>query len=743
MQLTERIPAGDATAPDTLEAALARLRDAETRWRRLVEHSPVVTYVADFDPVGTLRYVSPQIEALLGHQAADFLAGQDPEEGGLWERLIHPGDRDRVMDGARRAYERGEGFEIEYRMTAADGRIVHVLERDVVLRDDSGDPSYSQGIVLDVTALREAEHALKAERDRAERYLEAAGTFVIVLDREGRVTLINRRGRTLLGYEEGDLEGRNWFATCVPEEEREGGVAMFARFVAGEVELADRPLEARVVARDGAERWVAWHITPLRDDDGRLTGVLSSGIDVTERRRAEEQIAHLAFHDPLTGLPNRTLLGEHLELALARAQREHRSVAVLFLDLDDFKVVNDSLGHGAGDELLKLVAERLSRRRRAADLLARQGGDEFLLLLADLEGDPLPAAMAAAEGMLGALAAPFRLGDNEFHVGASIGISLFPRDARDAQTLLAHADAAMYEAKGSARGDVRAWTGSGAARGAERLSRAARLRHAIERDELVLHFQPIFRAIDGRIRGAEALVRWQDPERGLVLPGDFVPLAEETGLIEHLGAWVLDAACAQAASWRAQGHDVVTGINVSARELRRSDWARHVLGRLDAHGVPPEALLVELTETTAMRGHGRIEEQLRDLHEAGVGVAIDDFGTGWSSLHRLRRLPVGMLKLDRSFLTGVPEGAEASAVVRAILELGAALGKVVVAEGVETQRQLDFLVGQGCPLVQGFLLGRPQAPEALRLSESRPWRSPSTSTASSPSSSRIGGPARS
>ena len=743
MQLTERIPSGADAAPDTLEAALARLRDAETRWRRLVEHSPVVTYVAEFDAVGTLRYVSPQIEALLGHPAEDFLADQDPEEGGLWEQLIHPGDRDRVMDRTRLAYESGEGFEVEYRMTAADGRTVHVLERDVVLRDDDGAPRYTQGIVLDVTALREAEQAVKAERDRAERYLEAAGTFVVVLDGDGRVTLVNRRGRALLGYEEGELEGCDWFATCSPEDQREADATMFARFVAGELDLADRPLETRVVARDGSERWVAWHSTPLLDDDGRVTGVLSSGIDVTERRRAEEQIAHLAFHDPLTGLPNRTLLGEHLQLAVSRASRERRSVAVLFLDLDDFKVVNDSLGHGAGDELLKLVAERLTRRRRAADLLARQGGDEFLLLLTDLDGDPLPAALAAAEAMLAALAAPFRLGDTEFHVGGSIGISLFPRDAPDAETLLAHADAAMYEAKGSARGDVRAWTGSDTARGADRLSRAARLRHAIERDELVLHYQPIFRAIDGRIRGAEALVRWQDPERGLLLPGEFVPLAEETGLIEQLGAWVLDAACAQAAAWRAQGHDVVTGINVSARELRRSDWARHVLARIDAHGVPPEALLVELTETTAMRGHGRIEEQLRDLHEAGVEVAIDDFGTGWSSLHRLRRLPVGMLKLDRSFLNGVPQGAEAAAVVRAILELGAALGKVVVAEGVETQRQLDFLVGQGCPLVQGFLLGRPEPPEALRLSESRPWRSPSTSTASSPSSSRIGGPARS
>jgi len=529
----------------------------------------------------------------------------------------------------------------------------------------------------------------------------------------------------------------------VPAADRARRRARHTRALSGAAQDEDLS-EVAIVTRAGDERWVAWHDTVMRDAGGAPSGTLSSGVDITDRRQAEREIAHLAFHDQLTGLPNRTLLGEHLELAIARARRSGGSLALLYLDLDDFKVVNDSLGHAAGDELLRIVAQRLDRRRRASDLLARHGGDEFLLLLADIDdADPERVARAAAEGLLGVLSAPVQLEGTEFHVGASIGVSLFPRDAGDAATLLRHADQAMYQAKGSARGEVRTWTGEDAQRGAERLSRATRLRRAIARDELVLHWQPVVRPLDGRIRGVEALVRWDDPDRGLVLPGEFVPLAEETGLIERLGAWVVDAACAQAAAWRAEGHDVLTGLNVSARELRRAGWTRYVLGRLEAHGVAADRLLIELTETTALRGHGRIEDQLRELHDAGVGIAIDDFGTGWSSLNRLRELPVGMLKVDRSFLHGVPQGAEATAVVRAILDLGAALGKVVVAEGVETQRQLDFLTGQGCPLVQGFLLGRPVPAAELRLAESLRWRSPSTTAGSSPSSSRTGGPGRS
>jgi diguanylate cyclase (GGDEF)-like protein len=451
---------------------------------------------------------------------------------------------------------------------------------------------------------------------------------------------------------------------------------------------------------------VQWRNTVLYDHEGRLTTTLSSGLDVTERRVAEERIAHLAYHDSLTGLPNRALLREHLEPALARARRSDCSVALLYLDLDDFKLVNDSFGHDAGDELLCRVAERLFARRRASDVLARQGGDEFLLLLTDLGEDAAAVATAAAQGMLDTLAEPFRAADESFHLTGSIGISIFPRDADDTATLLRHADTAMYEAKADGRSRVMRYEQRAAA-SIDRLSLTTRLRRAVESDELTLHWQPIVAPADGTLHALEALVRWNDPVRGLVEPVDFIPVAEETGLIEQVGDWVVDAICRQRAAWRGQGVDPRVHLNVSARELRHSDFADRMLARVAAHGQGLDGLTIEITETVAMRERARTEPMLRQLVQAGAQIAIDDFGSGYSSLTRLRSLPIEVLKLDGTFLTDVPQSAEAAAVVTAVVELAAALGMTAVAEGVETEEQRAFLVERGCPLAQGFLLGHP------------------------------------
>jgi diguanylate cyclase (GGDEF)-like protein len=449
-----------------------------------------------------------------------------------------------------------------------------------------------------------------------------------------------------------------------------------------------------------------WRNALMRDDSGNPTGVLSSGIDVTERLEAEQQIAYLAYHDSLTGLPNRALLAEHLELALARARRTSASVALLYLDLDDFKLVNDSLGHQAGDELLCQIAMRLQDRRRQTDLLARQGGDEFLLLLSDVAGDAVAIARTAAEGILDALARPFSIAGTDFHVGASIGVGVFPRDANDAEELLRHADAAMYQAKARGRNTVAVYSGE-AHQSRERLSLSTRLRRAIERDELVLHFQPIVDPRTGVLRKAEALVRWDDPKRGLVPPVEFIPFAEETGLIDEVGEWVLEALCRQRLAWQADGLDPQVTFNVSPRELRRTVFAEHLRARVAAHGLDPSGVTVEVTESAAMGDFGVAEPVLRDLAAAGFTVAIDDFGRGYSSLTRLRNLPVQLLKIDRSFLRDVPDRPEATAVVTAILELAGALGMETVAEGVETVAQRDFLIERGCSQAQGFLLGRP------------------------------------
>jgi diguanylate cyclase (GGDEF)-like protein/PAS domain S-box-containing protein len=695
-----------AVVDDATERAepVSALSDAEERYRGLIEHIPAVTYIADFDEAGTLRWISPQVEKLLGHPPEAFLA--DPS---LWERLIHDEDRLRVTNETARVFHEEREFDCEFRMVAADGREVHVWERDAIVRDLEGRPLLTQGVVVDVTQLHSAEEALRAERDRAQSYLDVAGAIMLALDRDGRIAMLNRAGHELLGYHEGELVGADWFETCMPAADRTEWRAIFDQMIMGAVPAREHG-ETGLLTRDGHVRIVEWRNRALVDDDGRITAILSSGLDVTERRDAEEKIAHLAYHDTLTGLPNRALLREHLDPALARARRAGRSVALMYLDLDDFKAVNDSFGHDAGDELLCQVAERLRSRQRAADVLARQSGDEFMLLLTDLGGDPGDATVAAAGGMLETLSEPFRIGNESFHVSGSIGISIFPRDADDADTLLRHADAAMYAAKADGRSGVMRYEQRPTA-SADRLSLTTRLRHAVERGDLRLHWQPIVAPSDGSLHAVEALVRWLDPARGLVAPAEFIPIAEETGLIEEIGTWVVDAIAHQRAAWRAQGADPRVHLNVSPRELRYSYFADRMLDRIASHGQGLDGMTIEITETVAMRERARTEPMLRKLAEAGARIAIDDFGSGYSSLTRLRELPVSVLKLDRAFLVDVPERREAAAVVTAVIELAAALDMAAVAEGVETEAQRAFLVARGCPLAQGYLLGRP-APAA-------------------------------
>jgi diguanylate cyclase (GGDEF)-like protein/PAS domain S-box-containing protein len=673
---------------------------AEVRWRSLVEQIPAITYLADFDERSTLTWVSPQVETMLGHRPEELIADQD-----LWYELIHPDDVERVRAEEQRVFEAREEFDIEYRMVSRDGRVIWVRERDSIVRDADGTPLFTQGVLYDITSQRRTEHELREERDRAQSYLDIAGTIVVLVDVDDRIVLVNRAGCQLLGYEHDELVGQDAFDFLCPadraEETRAAHRAIFERG-----RDPGQPAEFAIVTKDGRPRVMLWRNALMRDDSGNPTGVLSSGIDVTERLEAEQQIAYLAYHDSLTGLPNRALLAEHLELALARARRTSASVALLYLDLDDFKLVNDSLGHQAGDELLCQIAMRLQDRRRQTDLLARQGGDEFLLLLSDVAGDAVAIARTAAEGILDALARPFSIAGTDFHVGASIGVGVFPRDANDAEELLRHADAAMYQAKARGRNTVAVYSGE-AHQSRERLSLSTRLRRAIERDELVLHFQPIVDPRTGVLRKAEALVRWDDPKRGLVPPVEFIPFAEETGLIDEVGEWVLEALCRQRLAWQADGLDPQVTFNVSPRELRRTVFAEHLRARVAAHGLDPSGVTVEVTESAAMGDFGVAEPVLRDLAAAGFTVAIDDFGRGYSSLTRLRNLPVQLLKIDRSFLRDVPDRPEATAVVTAILELAGALGMETVAEGVETVAQRDFLIERGCGQAQGFLLGRP------------------------------------
>jgi diguanylate cyclase (GGDEF)-like protein/PAS domain S-box-containing protein len=575
------------------------------------------------------------------------------------------------------------------------GQLAHYLERHRLQADQN----------------RRAESMLREERDRAQRYLDVAGTMIVVLDPAGQVLLINRKGCALLGRTEDELLGADWFDVAVPDGERAKLRDGFHQLMQGTEPLVER-LESSVRARGGGLRTIAWHHTVLQDADGVTAGTLSSGEDITERQAAERQVAYLAYHDPLTGLPNRTLLEEHLKLAFARGRRTGAGCALLHLDLDNFKLVNDSLGHRAGDELIGRLAARLQQSVRATDLLARTGGDGFLVLLADLSDDPLVAAERVASEIVACLADPFMIAGAESQVSASIGIALSPRDAADAEALLAHADSAMYQAKDTSRGGWAVYAQAGRDP-LERLSMAARLRHALVAEEFQLHYQPIF-TCDEELVGVEALLRWHDPERGcLVAPSEFIPVAEETGLIESIGDWVIAAACAQQVAWAARGLEPQISVNVSPRQLRRVDFVARVKAHLQESGADPARMTVELTESAMLQDHADAEPILRELHDLGLELALDDFGSGYSSLSRLREMPMETLKIDRAFLREVPENCEASAIVTAILQLARALGRSAVAEGVETEAQRRFLQEQQCPLLQGFLLARPMPAPAV------------------------------
>jgi diguanylate cyclase (GGDEF)-like protein len=432
----------------------------------------------------------------------------------------------------------------------------------------------------------------------------------------------------------------------------------------------------------------------------------------TARTHARGEIAYLAYHDPLTGLANRAALEDALMTAVVDARASGTSVALAFADLNEFKRVNDSLGHDLGDELLCQVADRLSRAVRPSDLVVRQGGDEFLVLIRDLPAAGREAAEAVGQRIADAMHAPFTLGAAELLVDAAIGISLFPDDAETPDALRKHADAAMYEAK-AAGGGVNVY-GDDTVDPLARLELAARLRRGIERGELELHHQPILRLADRSVLGVESLVRWRDPARdGLVPPGEFIPVAERTGVIEALGDWVLHEVCRQARAWAEAGMYPNVGFNVSPRQLRRPDVARRVAQVVAAHDIDPSRFVLEITESAWSLEASRLLPVLGELRAAGFALAIDDFGAGYSSLWRLRELPVQIIKVDRAFLAGVPDDAQATAVYSAILRLADACGCDVVAEGVESGAHAAFLEANGCRIAQGFHFSRPvTGPEA-------------------------------
>jgi diguanylate cyclase (GGDEF)-like protein/PAS domain S-box-containing protein len=478
-----------------------------------------------------------------------------------------------------------------------------------------------------------------------------------------------------------------------------------------------RDLELQRERPDGTMHWISVSGVPVVDAQGTLRGYRGVGRDITERKRVESQIEQLAFYDALTGLPNRRLLLDRLQRSLASVQRTQTQGALLFIDLDNFKDLNDTLGHDTGDQLLLQAAQRLKACVREIDTVARFGGDEFVVLVEGLSYD---AAHASAEAALVAshiattLGKPYALGDTSHHSTPSMGIALFGQQACTVDELLKHADLAMYQAKAAGRNTQRFFDPDMQAAVSNRSALEADLRRGLQDKELVLYYQPIVDA-KGRLQGAEALVRWKHPRRGLVSPAEFIPLAEQTGLILPLGHWVLEAACAQLVAWSRSTltRQFFLSVNVSVRQFRQPDFVERVLGVLNASGANPERLKLELTESLLLADVEDIIARMEYLRRFGVGFSLDDFGTGYSSLSYLKRLPLDQLKIDQSFVRDLQTDPNDAAIVRTILALADSLDLAVVAEGVETTGQLEFLQRHGCKSFQGYLFGRPMPAEVL------------------------------
>jgi diguanylate cyclase (GGDEF)-like protein/PAS domain S-box-containing protein len=575
------------------------------------------------------------------------------------------------------------------------------------LADDHGHTVGAVLLARDIRARKRAEAALRKSEESYRTLFERnqAGVFRTSVD--GTILDCNDAFARILGYaSRGECIGRSMAGHYADPRQRPGLLeALRAHGVLSDLEVALRKA-------DGGPAWGARQRRSAGGERCRARDLEGTVIDITQRRNAESQIVYQALHDSLTGLPNRTLFYDRLTQALAQGRRHRDPLAVLFLDLDQFKVVNDTLGHAAGDRLLIEIASRLQQAVRGSDTVARVGGDEFTFLLPGIER-PEDAARTAQK-ILDAVSRPLEIDGHPLYVTTSIGISLFPADGEEAEALLSSADIAMYRAKDLGRNGYQLSSPAMNAKSLARLTLERDLRSAIERGELALVYQPQAGVVSGRTMGVEALLRWNHPQRGVILPGEFIAIAEETRLILPLGEWVLRTACEQARRWQAGGGSRLrVAVNLSALQFRQRDLAGTVQATLSETGIDPDSLELEITESAAMLDAELTIEVLSELREMGVRISIDDFGTGHASLAYLKQFPIDTLKIDRSFVADMEASREGLAIITAITGLAHGLGLGVIAEGVESDSQLRLLAACGCDEYQGFLLSQPLAPATV------------------------------
>jgi diguanylate cyclase (GGDEF)-like protein/PAS domain S-box-containing protein len=663
------------------------LRASEQRFRIAAENASDMIYEWDLAS-GQVDVFGPSTK-LLGDWPL-------PRNYEAWKNLVHPDDLERILEAGSGHIEKGERYSDEYRIIGRSGKIYHYSNRGQAILNSSGEPSKCIGLLSDITESKLAEEAIS----QLAAIVRCSESVIIATDVCGAITTWNDGAEQLLGYTAEQSHGLPISMLLASSE--------LARELLSQIQNghSSRLDEALFVRQDGSQVPVLLSISPIRRSDGQVSGSAIVARDISARKQAEREMAYRALHDHLTGLPNRLSLGDQLAKSIASADLDTSGTAVIFVDLDGFKFVNDTLGHEAGDILLQQVAQRLSASVRRGDMLARMGGDEFMVVVNGVTDDQL--AQGVADRLCAALRDPFFVALHELVITASMGISIYPRDGTDVSSLRRNADTAMYEAKQSGKNRIRFYRPALGAAVQARLEMETDLRRALDRGELCLHYQPIFNAANNRQTAYEALSRWPHPGLGFVPPSQFIALAEETGLIIRLGEWVLHEACRQCRWWQDHGKPRIrAAVNVSSLQFARPDFVDTVLSVLSETGLTGDLLDLELTESIVMHDIDSAIGKMAQLRRQGIRISVDDFGTGYSSLGYLPKLPIDILKIDRCFVAQIGENNAAVPVIQAMISLAHSINKRVIVEGVETAGQLEILRKLNCDEVQGFLLGRP------------------------------------
>ena len=675
-----------------------RVRSQEElrRFRMALDSSIDAVYLVDRDQ---MRIIDANETALatLGytHEELLRLGPQDlkPDDGELdrinrrFDEVIRSESKTGIL---RSVHQRKDGtrlpVEVYLRAVQSEGRQLLVA------------------VVRDITERLKGEAVLRESEKRFRVAFNQAAVGLAHVAPDGRWLMVNRKLAEIVGYTTQELLEMS-FQDITHPEDLVGDWAVVRRMIDGEAE--EKTWEKRYRHKNGYYIWVNLTTSIVRDEEGNPRYFSTVIEDISRRKQIEEELLHVANYDALTNLPNRSLLLDRLSQALVFANRAGSQVAVMLIDLDRFKNINDSLGHDVGDKIIVEVARRLAFAVRAGDTIARIGGDEFVVIWPDIANENAAAIMA--QQILEALSRPMTMQGHEFYPTGSIGISMFPRDGHDGQTLLKNADTAMYRAKDAGRNNFQFYAHEMNSRALDRLKLESGLRRALERGEFMLHYQPQMELSGGRIIGVEALLRWQPPGQAMVYPGDFIPVAEDTGLIVPIGEWVLRTACVQACAWRGRGElpPLKMAVNLSARQFKQQDIVKTVSRVLEETGCRPQWLELEITESVIMESPEAAAEILQKLSDMGVHLSIDDFGTGYSSLSYLKRFPIDSLKIDRSFVRDITTDADDAAIAKAVIALAHSLKMKVIAEGVETLEQLEFLRAQRCDQVQGYYLSRP------------------------------------